>query len=127
MGDRVLFQVVSREDGKRRVSPVAYGHWCGARAPEIAAKLKARMATRGADVPYTFARLIQEMVRDDDGNLSFGAWNCARLLKEADSHGDAGIVLIRYDKADDRSMTFECMGGYLEVGPDGLPRDKPGG
>jgi hypothetical protein len=115
MGDRVLFQVKG-SDGE--FSPVAYGHWCGERAPLIVAKLRERMKDRAGDVPYTFARLIQEMCGDSKDGLSFGAWNADKLLTKDDSHGDAGVVLIDVTK---NPMTCECVGGYLKTGTDGLP------
>jgi hypothetical protein len=119
MGDRVLIQVVGPKipgERKREVSPVAYGHWCGSRVPDILERLRARMLTRGADVPYTFARLIQEMIAGDDGNLSFGAWNQSQPLTEKDSPGDAGCVLIHVGP---EGMRFECFGGYLSTSADG--------
>jgi len=105
MGDRVLIQVVSKDD----ISPIAYGHWCGSRTPEILSKLQARMKERPGDVSYTFARLIQEMTTDDDGALSFGCWNAEKRLTEKDSHGDAGCVLIDVSKG----FHVSYMGGYL--------------
>ena len=121
MGDRVLFQVVGPKPPKgekRRISPVVYGHWAGDRAPEIFRNLKARMESRGADVEYTAARLVQEVTNGDTGNLSCGMWNAPKKLTEKDSHGDAGCVVISWD---DKGMTFECFGGYLKKDLDGLP------
>lgn len=115
MGDRVLIQVV----GKDEFSPVAYGHWCGSRTPEIVAHLKERMRTRPGDVSYTFARLLQEMMGDDSDCLSFGAWNAEKILTADDSHGDAGVVLIYVSEG----FRCRCEGGYLKTGKDGLPRE----
>ncbi len=115
MGDRVLFQV----KGTGEHSPVAYGHWCGSEAPQIVGRLASRMATRPNEVPYTFARLIQEMCNGDEGALSFGAWNADKVLTAADSHGDAGVVLIDVSAS---PLRCECLGGYLTAGPDGLPK-----
>jgi hypothetical protein len=105
VGDRVLIQVVNGKE----FSPVAYGHWCGSRTPEILAKLKARMIGRGGDVAYTFARLIQEMTDGEDGNVSFGVWNAPAVITAKDSHGDAGCVVIDVD----RGFKVWCEGGYL--------------
>ena len=117
MGDRVLIQVVSGDE----ISPVAYGHWCGARAPKIIASLKERMKDRPGDVSYTFARLMQEMIGNDPGPLSFGAWNATKRLTKEDSHGDAGCILIDVSKG----FRCECFGGYLETDKDGMPRESP--
>lgn len=108
MGDRVLIQVVKGN----KFSPVAYGHDCGYRTPEILARLKARMVGREGDLAYTAARLMQEMTDYDEGNLSFGLWNAEAVLEKGDSHGDAGIVLIDVSGAE---MTFTTFGGYLET------------
>lgn len=113
MGDRVVIQII----GKGEFSPVAYGHWEGERTPEIVARLKARMQGRGGDVPYTFARLMQEMIGDSEGNLSFGAWNEDHVLTPQDSQGDAGVVLIHVDQG----FKCECFGGYLRANKAGMP------
>jgi hypothetical protein len=113
MGDRVLIQVVSGKE----FSPVAYGHWSGFYTPEILTRLKERMRNRPGDVSYTFARLIQEMTNGDKDCLSFGAWNADAVLKEDDSHGDAGCVLIDVSEG----FKCKCIGGYLETGPDDMP------
>lgn len=116
MGDRVLFQVVSR-DG-RQVSPVIYGHWCGDRAPEIVRNLRARMEPRGEDVQYTAARLVQEVCKGDpDGYLSVGIWNQSLQLKAEDSHGDAGCVVVTWDG--EGRLVAKCCGGYLAETGDG--------
>ena len=118
MGDRVLIQIVSTD--RKEFSPVAYGHWCGDHTPEIVARLKARMLPgRPGDVAYTFARVIQEMTAGDTGALSFGAWNEPAILTAADSHGDAGVVLI-----DATTFRCKCLGGYLIAGRDGLPKRR---
>jgi len=114
MGDRVLIQVVNGQE----ISPVAYGHWCGDRTPEIVARLKRRMKDRPGDVSYTFARLVQEMTNGDDGALSFGCWNATKRLTAKDSHGDAGCVIIDVSKG----FQCTCTGGYLVADSDGMPR-----
>ena len=108
MGDRVIFQVVHTE-----FSPAMYGHWCGSRADKICRNLKSRMDSRGPDVSYTAARVMQEMMGDDEGNLSFGMWNMDQVLTKDFSHGDAGIVLIKWDNK--HQMYFECFGGYWKI------------
>ncbi len=123
MGDRVLFQVLSKAQGA--VGPVVYGHWSGSNAPAIVRRLVDRMAARPGDVAYTTARLVQEIVADDpDGPLGVGVWNAPTLgggssevLTADDTHGDAGVVLI--DCSD--GFRCECLGGYLLTGPDGFP------
>ncbi len=117
MGDRVLFQVVSGNN----VSPVVYCHWAGSDAPRIVRALAERMTARGDDVDYAAARLVQECTAlDPDGFLGFGISNASARLTKADSHGDAGVVLI--DCAD--NFRCECLGGYLVTGPDGFPKEK---
>lgn len=105
MGDRVLFQVVNGKE----IGPVVYAHWSGSKAKEIVFKLASRMANRLGDVSYTSARLVQEVCESvSDKSHSVGVWSAKSKLKAADSHGDAGIVLID-------ANTFECtyLGGYL--------------
>ena len=113
MGDRVLFQVIHGD----RSGPVAYGHWSGSRAPEVARRLAARMESRPGDLDYATARLVQELVNGAEGSTGFGVWNSSRRLVETDSHGDAGVVLI--DCAD--GFRCQCFGGYLRTGKDGFP------
>lgn len=107
MGDRVIMQVVKHD----KFSPVAYGHWSGDQTPRMIARLRQRMLERPGDAEYTFARLIQEMTKDDNGALSFGAWNADRIQNKDDSHGDAGVVLIDVSQ---NPLQCVCMGGYLE-------------
>jgi hypothetical protein len=110
MGDRVLFQVCNAD--KSEISPVAYCHSSGYDAPRICKAMAKRMADRRDDVAYTFARLMQIAMENDDRNLGFGAWNKTELLTEKDSHGDAGIVIIHVSP---KGFKFECLGGYLRV------------
>ena len=124
MGDRVLFQVKGlpgRGFGKHdtEISPVVYGHWHGSYTPDILRRLQERMKGREGDVPYTAVRLVQEVCNGDKGNLSVGMWNADKLLTAEDSHGDAGVVIVT---AGPGGLTFECLGGYLHIGSDGLPR-----
>jgi hypothetical protein len=78
------------------------------------------MTARRDDVEYVAARLVQECTAlDPDGFLGFGIWNASKRLTEADSHGDAGVVLI--DCGD--GFKCECLGGYLRTGPDGFPTE----
>lgn len=119
MGDRVLFQVISKAN-PAEFGPVIYGHWSGSDAPRIVRQLAARMAERPGDVTYAAARLVQECVARDGGALGFGVWNASRRLTADDSHGDAGVVLV--DCAD--GFRCECLGGYLRTGPDGFPIER---
>lgn len=121
MGDRVLFQVIDSVNNK--VGPIVYCHWSGYCAPEIVRNLAVRMVGCGGDLDYATARLVQECIGDDEGNLGFGVYNAfaphgyAEKLTEEDSHGDAGVVLI--DCAN--GFKCQCMGGYLVTGEDGFP------
>ena len=117
MGDRVLFQVVSKANPSQ-FSPVIYGHWSGSYAPQIVRALAERMKSREGDIEYAAARLVQICTEGSDGNLGFGIWNIDRKLTEADSHGDGGVVLI-----DCTDFTCECLGGYLRTGDDGFPTE----
>lgn len=105
MGDIVLMQVV----GQGKFSPVIYGHWCGEQAPEIVKRLQKRMSERKGDVDYIAARLVQEAINGRSGDTGFGIWNAEKVLTAADSHGDAGVVLIN---ADTLEPTY--IGGYLD-------------
>lgn len=115
MGDRVLIQCFSSKTGK--VGPVIYGHWSGYDSSEAVRRLAKRMKGRDGDVPYSSARMVQELVGTDNGNTGFGIWNEEKKLEEKSSHGDAGIILIDVDN----DHRCECLGGYLTVGEDGLP------
>lgn len=119
MGDRILLQVVEKDEKGRvtEFSPVAYGHWAGSYAPDFLARLQTRMVGREGDVSYTFARLIQEMTDGNDDNLSFGCWNADKVLVADDSHGEAGVVIIDATKD---GLRFNCKGGYLKASKDGL-------
>jgi hypothetical protein len=79
-----------------------------------------RMGCRSSDLQYTAARLVQECINNDKGNLSFGIWNADRVLTEEDAHGDGGVILI---DVSDGLMEFKCMGGYWRDG-DSLPERK---
>lgn len=116
MGDRVLFQVVSRYQPEA-FGPVVYCHWSGGRAPQIVRALAERMVERPNDISYATARLVQECVGASTSNTGFGVWNATSRLTADDSHGDAGVVLI--DCAD--GFKCECLDGYLRTGADGFP------
>lgn len=109
MGDRVLMQVFSSKSGE--FGPVVYGHWSGETAPEVVDRLRARMKNRLDDVQYSSARLVQEIIGDDRHDTGFGIWNTSAKLTAADSHGDAGCVLI--DCANDHKAQY--FGGYLKA------------
>lgn len=114
MGDRCLFQVVKTyksEVGDLTVfSPVIYCHGAGKNAIEICKRLQTRMVGRTGDLQYTAARLVQEAIDGDTGNLSFGIWNSTGVLTPEDSHGDAGIV---YVNVSTDTMAFKPIAGYL--------------
>jgi hypothetical protein len=108
MGDRVLIQCHSSKTGE--FGPVIYGHWCGDRAADAVKRLRERMKTRGGDLAYSSARMVQELIGDNEGPLSFGVWNAKALLIRTDSHGDAGIILIDVDT----DHKAQAIGGYLK-------------
>lgn len=110
MGDRVLFQVVSVD--RQQYSPVLYCHWSGSEVNTILERLAKRMKGRSDDVEYVAARLVQEAINGDEGQLSFGIRNAQGILTAADSHGDAGVVLMI---ADPQGIRIQCFGGYLRV------------
>lgn len=124
MGDRLLMQVIDSrtpEQGRHgddTFGPVIYCHWSGSRAGDICAALRERMKNSPHDLSYTTARAAQIAMVDDTNALSFGVWNATAQLTENDSHGDAGVVLIDCGR---NPLSFECLGGYLRVGHDGLP------
>jgi hypothetical protein len=107
MGNRVLMQCFSSKTGE--FGPVVYCHWAGDTAPEIVNRLAAQMKGREGDLAYSSARLVQCAIGTDAHNTGFGMWNAEKLLTAADSHGDAGCVLIDVDK-DHKAQYF---GGYL--------------
>jgi hypothetical protein len=113
MGERVLFQVVK---GKQ-FSPVVYCHWSGDEVRDICDRLMFRMTGRAGDLDYVAARLVQECINNDPGNLSYGLWNADHILTEDDSHGDGGVVLVDVSEG---QMKFRCFGGYWRDG-DPLP------
>ena len=106
MGERALIQLTDGTD----VSPVLYLHWGGRQVADILRRTQRRMRTRGADLEYTFARLVQEAIGDDDGCLSFGVWNLTTPLTADYSHGDAGCFLV--DISVCTSWAVRCFGGY---------------
>lgn len=123
MGERVLFQVVRGED----FSPVIYCHWAGDQVRQICTRLRDRMGDRCGDLHYTAARLVQECIDGNEGNLSFGIWNATSILTAADSHGDGGVVLIDVSGPLDASgpqMQFKCFGGYWVTVENDLPKLK---
>lgn len=114
MGDRILYQVVSKYDRMTKTalefSPVVYGHNSGHNWKEDTAKLAKKMRDR-SDVQYAAARLIQIMIGDHpfsvNDNCGFGIWNIDRVLTADDTHGDAGVVLI---DADNGYLTIPLCG-----------------
>lgn len=117
MGERVLFQVVKGED----FSPVVYCHWSGEEVRRICDRLRRRMEDRYSDLEYTAARLVQECIDGDQGNLRFGIWNTDFVLNGDYSQGDGGVVIVDVSGP---QMEFKCFGGYWETVPGDLPRLK---
>lgn len=118
MGDRVLFQFYNASDGS--FSPAVYGHWAGHSAPGIIRELKERMKHRLGDMHYSVARLVQALTNAGNKNedSGVGVWNAEAVLNEADSHGDAGVILINLP-----SWKVTAIDGYLEVDEDGVLLD----
>lgn len=113
MGDRVLIQVVNNRD---EFGPIVYGHWSGSNVKEVLRSLKTRMKDRRGDIGYTTARLVQEMIGGDNGNLGFGVFNAERILSGVDSHGDAGVVVINCE-----NFLACAAGGYYNEGEELSP------
>jgi hypothetical protein len=110
MGDRVLMQCHSSREGT--FGPVLYCHWGGSSAKKIVENLRAQMQSRPGDVEYSTARLVQCAIPCGDVEpAGFGVWNAEHLLTAADSHGDAGVVLI--DVANRHAAVY--LGGYLSA------------
>jgi len=90
MGDRALIQLHIGGD----VSPVLYLHWSGSNVGDILSRTMERMKNRHDDLPYVFARMVQEAINGRDGDTGFGCWNQPKALSAGDSHGDAGCFLV---------------------------------
>jgi len=116
MGDRVVLQCYDGDE----VGPAVYGHWSGVDALDAVERLRQRMATRGGDLNYWSARLVQELINGDKGNLGFGVWNADKRLTKADSHGDAGVILI-----DVRDGSIKIIDSYLKEEKPRKPTVKP--
>jgi len=113
MGDRVLLQCWNSGTGK--FGPVVYGHWLGEQAPQIVAALRARMElARPGDLDYNSARLVQTAcaLTAAGSTTGVGLWNTDHLLTAADSHGDAGCVLIDVGVV---PYAVQYLGGYLRA------------
>ncbi len=127
MGDRAVIQFKSKgvSEGEEKVlSPCCYLHNSGYRVGELLELTAARMAERGPDVAYAFARLVGLAHESIPGNLSLGVWNQADELTEKDSHGDAGCFVVELDSL---GMLVECSGGYGFTDPlDSEPVKGPG-
>ena len=119
MGDRVLVQCHSPI--QEEFGPVVYAHWHGTSTPTVIEKLIKRMRSRKCDVSYATARLVQIFCDGDTSNTGFGVWNADALLTEADSHADAGVVLVNVD-----DFSLQAVGGYLFVDDEGKLRNRNG-
>jgi len=89
MGDRALIQLT---DGKR-YSPSLYVHRDGSRARSIIKDTQKRMEGRTDDLEYSFARLVQIAIGDDEGNMGFGVQNEQGKLTAEDSPGNHGVFI----------------------------------
>jgi len=116
MGDRIVYQCVSKED----VGPAVYAHNGGSDARRVVKELRQRMKDRPDDLAYVSARLVEIAIGNSAGSsIGFGMWNAPERLTAEESHGDAGVVLISLP-----SFAVECFGGYLRVAEDGSIFDK---
>ena len=111
MGDRALVQF--RGSGGRGLDPVlspcCYLHWAGSSVGSLLDETAERMAERGPDVAYCFARFVGIAHESLGGALSLGVWNQTEELTADDSHGDAGCFVVTVD---DAGMRIRCAGGY---------------
>lgn len=99
-----------------RVSPTVYLHWHGDAVPGWLNQLKDHMDGRFSDAAYAAARFVGICHAHIGGNLSLGIWSNTLSLAdvrnaeelEAESHGNAGIVVV-----DTSDFTWKAYGGYL--------------
>ena len=103
MGDRALVQFKDNNE----VSPVVYLHWDGSEVKDWLQELRELMGDRFSDVSYTCARFIGVCHSHIKGNLSLGVFTQTTELKQTDSHGDAGCLVV-----DVETGKVECSGGY---------------
>lgn len=106
MGDRALIQLIDKD---RQVSPSLYIHWGGEGVACTLHATQKRMEGRPNDLDYSFARLVQIAIGDDDSNLSFGVSNRSTAITEDDSPGDAGVFLVDISTT---PWTVMTAGGY---------------
>jgi hypothetical protein len=100
----------------KRISPTVYLHWHGESVPAWLQQLKHLMNGRFDDAEYAAARFVGISHQQIEGNLSLGVLSNRytpaeihdELLMEANSPGNAGIVVV-----DTRDFTWKAYGGYL--------------
>lgn len=114
MGDRALIQLKVDD----QYSPVLYLHSGGSLVHDLIGESRRVMLSRGVDLYYHFARLVQIAGNDTPGNLSVGVWNAPDGLTLDDSHDDAGCFVVDLDRLMVREAVVsipECVetfGGY---------------
>lgn len=118
MGDRALIQLKEGD----KYSPVLYTHWSGYRVGPILEDTRKRMESRGVDLAYAFARLVQITIGNDQDNTGYGVWNHDGPL--TDSHGDAGAFIV--DITDPKQWKVQQFGGYGLGGYDDEPEKFTG-
>ncbi len=124
MGDRALVQF-KRTGGfqgvtESELSPCCYLHWAGSSVADLLRQTADRMADRGKDVSYGFARFVGIAHESLGGPTGLGVWNQPTELTEKDSHGDAGCFVVELDSV---GMLVSCSGGYGLR----LPRERSDG
>ena len=120
MGDRVLYQVVSKD--RREFSPVVYCHWSGRHWQSVVELLKQQMGDRRNNVDYAAARLVEIAAKFEGSghSIGLGIWNAVNILTSEDSHGDRGIVLIDADTFEVErfghydGVTYPSLSGYVK-------------
>lgn len=125
ISDRVFFQVVrGTSSDPSDHGPVVCSRWYGSRAPKIIKSLAKRVDKWSTVFPASIgditACLVQECLGTSEGMGGVEVWSATSRLTEADSHGDAGVVLI--DCAN--GFRCECLGGYLVTDADGFPKKR---
>jgi hypothetical protein len=139
MGNRVL---VVFTDGQQ-YSPFVYLHWHASQLGALLTKWRERMQGREGDPEYGAARFVGVCHDHIEGNLSLGIWNgpvsrahaqsdtaamIDELLREGNSVGDAGVVLVDVNTNTIRRMSKDRVECPLEDGwkiPAPAPAKEP--
>jgi len=90
MGNKALIQLTYDAE----FSPALYMHWDGDHARDIIKETRKRMEDYSNDVEYSFARLVQVAMGDDQGHRGYGVYNTSGTLTSEDSPGDNGCFVV---------------------------------